>query len=284
MSVANTGITVTLENFQQVILEGSQSKLIIVDFWADWCEPCKQLMPVLEKLAAEYSDRVTLVKIDCDEQQQLAAQFGIRSLPTVAFFKEGQPVDGFAGVEPESAIRARIEQHIPGPGEDLLKHARELLEQEQFDEAYALAKQAYDLQPEDTQAQLTLADAACSLGRIEQTESLLDGIRLADQDSYFQQVQSKLQLAKQAADSPELRALQQQVKEQPDNLELALELATSLYQAKRMEEALEVCFSVLKRDFNFPEARQQALDMLNGLPKGDPLAARYRRLLYSMMY
>lgn len=282
--MANVGTAVTIENFQQVILEGSKTKLIIVDFWADWCEPCKQLMPVLEKLASEYSDRVTLAKIDCEEQQQLAAQFGIRSLPTVAFFKDGQPVDGFAGVEPESAIRARIEQHIPGPGDDLLQKAQQLLEQEQFEEAYSTAKQAYDLQPDDVQVQLTLADAACSLGRIEQTESLLAAIRLADQDSYFQHVQSKLQLAVQAADSPELRALQQQVSDQPENLELALELASSLYQAQRMEEALEVCFSVLRRDFDFPQAKQQALDMLNGLPKGDPLAARYRRVLYSMMY
>lgn len=83
--MANVGIQVTIENFQQVILEGSKDKLVIVDFWADWCEPCKQLMPVLEKLANEFSDRVTLAKIDCDDQQQLAQQFGIRSLPTVAF-------------------------------------------------------------------------------------------------------------------------------------------------------------------------------------------------------
>ncbi|MGQ4275435.1 thioredoxin [Pseudidiomarina sp. E22-M8] len=282
--MANVGTQVTIENFQEVILEGSKTKLIIVDFWADWCEPCKQLMPVLEKLANEFSDRVTLAKIDCDDQQQLAQQFGIRSLPTVAFFKDGQPVDGFAGVEPESAIRARIEEHVPGPSDDLLQQAQQLLQQEQFEEAYSTAKQAYDLQPDDVQVQLTLADAACSLGRIEQTEQLLEAIRLADQDSYFQHVQSKLQLARQAADSPELRALQQQVREQPDNLELTLELANSLYQAQRMEEALEVIFSVLRRDFEFPQAKQQALDMLNGLPKGDPLAAKYRRVLYSMMY
>ncbi|CAB0151913.1 Thioredoxin [Pseudidiomarina piscicola] len=282
--MANIGIPVTIENFEQIILTGSKTKLVMVDFWADWCEPCKQLMPILEKLASDYSDRVTLAKIDCEEQQQLAAQFGIRSLPTVAFFKDGQPVDGFAGVEPESAIRARIEQHIPGPGDDLLQQAQQLLQQEQFDEAYAAAKQAYDLQSDNVQAQLTLADAACSVGRIEQTETLLKAIALADQDSYFQHVQSKLQLAREAADSPELRALQQQVEEQPDDLELALELATALYQAHRMEEALELVFQVLKQDFEFANAKQKALDMLNGLPKGDPLAAHYRRVLYSMMY
>lgn len=282
--MANVGTNVTIENFQQVILEGSKNKLIIVDFWADWCEPCKQLMPVLEKLAGEFSDRVTLAKIDCEAEQQLAAQFGIRSLPTVAFFKDGQPVDGFAGVEPESAIRARIEQHIPGPGADLLEQAQQLLQQESYQEAYALAKQAYDLQPNEVQTQLTLADAACSVGRLEQTESLLQGIGLADQDSYYQHVVSKLELAKQAADSPELRALEEQAAAAPDDLELQLNLATKLYDAQRMEEALEVAFAVLQKDFNHGSAKKQTLDMLNGLPKGDPLAAQYRRKLYSMMY
>lgn len=282
--MAQVGINVTAENFQQIILEGSKQKLVIVDFWADWCEPCKQLMPVLEKLAAEYSDRVTLAKIDCEAQQQLAAQFGIRSLPTVAFFKDGQPVDGFAGVEPEASIRARIEQHVPGPGADVLQQAQQLLQNEQFQDAYALAKQALDLQPNDTEAKLTLADAACSIGRLEQTETLLAEIGLADQDSYYQHVVSKLQIAKQAADSPELQALQEQLAADPDNLELQLELAGKLYQVQRMEEALEIVFTILRRDFSVAEAKKQALDMLNGLPKGDPLASKYRRQLYSMMY
>ncbi|KFZ28960.1 hypothetical protein IDAT_07125 [Pseudidiomarina atlantica] len=282
--MAQVGINVTAENFQQIILEGSKQKLVIVDFWADWCEPCKQLMPILEKLAAEYSDRVTLAKIDCEAQQQLAAQFGIRSLPTVAFFKDGQPVDGFAGVEPEASIRARIEQHVPGPGADVLQQAQQLLQNEQFQDAYALAKQALDLQPNDTEAKLTLADAACSVGRLEQTETLLAEIGLADQDSYYQHVVSKLQIAKQAADSPELQALQEQLAADPDNLELQLELAGKLYQVQRMEEALEIVFTILRRDFSVAEAKKQALDMLNGLPKGDPLASKYRRQLYSMMY
>lgn len=280
----NNIINVTIENFQQVILQGSQDKLVLVDFWADWCEPCKQLMPVLEKLARDYADRVILAKIDCDAQQQLAAQFGVRSLPTVAFFKDGQPVDGFAGVEPEASIRERIEQHIPGPADDLLKEAQRLLEQEDYQDAYTAAKQAYDMNPADAMVRLTLADAACSVGRLEQGKELLNSIGMADQDSYYQHVLSKLTLAEQAADSPELRALVAAVEEAPDDLEKRLELAAKLYQAQRTEEALEHVFFVLRRDLAFGDARKQALDMLNGLPKGDPLAARYRRILYSMLY
>lgn len=282
--MAVTGIPVTAQNFQQVILQGSQEKLVIVDFWADWCEPCKQLMPVLEKLANEYQDRVTLVTIDCEAEQQLAAQFGIRSLPTVAFFKDGKPVDGFAGVEPEQSIRQRIEQHVPGPADDALVEAKQALANKDYDQAYTLAKQAHDFDAENLQAKLLLAEAAVHVGRLEQTKSLLATIGLVDQDADYQHVVSLLEMAEQAADSPELRALQEQADANPDDAKLRLELAAKLFEAQRTEEALEQAFSVLRKDMGNADARKQTLDMLNALPKGDPLAAKYRRALYSMLY
>ncbi len=281
---SNNIIDVTAENFQQVILEGSQQKLIIVDFWADWCEPCKQLMPVLEKLAQEFSEQVVLAKINCDEQQQLAAQFGIRSLPTVAFFKDGQPADGFAGVETESAIRQRIENLVPSVDDELLTQAQQAIANNDFELAFSTAKQLLDINPDNQQASLVLADASCELGRLEQAEELLQGINLANQDSYYQAVVAKLNMAQQAADSPELRDLQDQVAQQPDNLSLRLELAAKLYAAQRAEEALAQAFEVLQKDVNYAEAKQQVLDMLNSLPNGDPLASRYRGKLYSMLY
>lgn len=277
-------IDINLENAQRVIIEGSQDKLVIIDFWADWCESCKQLMPTLEKLAAAFPTQVVLAKVNCDEQQQLATQFNIRSLPTVIFFKDGQPVDGFAGVEPESTIRARIEKYLPTVDDELVTQALKCVETGEYKQGYTLAKQAVDINPDSSQAQIVLADAACELGRLEQSEQLLTSIRMADQDQYFQHVMSKLNVAKQAADSPELRQLAEQLTSAPDNHELRLELAAKLYAAHRAEEALEHIFAVLRQDLNFGQAKQQALDMLNALPKGDPLAASYRRKLYSMLY
>lgn len=277
-------IDINLENAQRVIIEGSQDKLVILDFWADWCESCKQLMPTLERLAAAFPSQVVLAKVNCDEQQQLATQFNIRSLPTVIFFKDGQPVDGFAGVEPESSIRARIEKYLPTVDDELVSQALKCVEAGEYEQGYTLAKQAVDLNPDSSQAQIVLADAACELGRLEQAEQLLSSIRMADQDQYFQHVMSKLNVAKQAADSPELRQLAEQLTSAPDNHELRLELAAKLYAAHRAEEALEHIFAVLRQDLNFGQAKQQALDMLNALPKGDPLAASYRRKLYSMLY
>lgn len=277
-------VNVTLENFQQVILEGSKSKLVVIDFWADWCEPCKQLMPVLEKIAADYPNDLVLAKIDCEAQQQLAAQFGIRSLPTVAIFKDGQALDGFAGVEPESAIRARLEPHLPKPEDELLQQAQGLLEAGDSKNAYTKAKQAFDLNESSLPARMLLAEAAVTTGLIEQAKALLADIRLADQDQAYQHVKSMIELAEQAADSPELRELTAAVEAAPTDLAMRLSLAIKLFEANRSEEALEHAFIVLQADINFADARQHTLNMINSLPAGDPLAAQFRRRLYSMLY
>jgi putative thioredoxin len=101
--------------FQQLVIENSFHKPVLVDFWAEWCAPCKALMPLLAKIAEGYQGELLLAKINCDVEQQVVAQFGIRSLPTVVLFKDGQPVDGFAGAQPESAIRAMLEPHVQMP-------------------------------------------------------------------------------------------------------------------------------------------------------------------------
>lgn len=283
MSESNI-VNLDLQNFQQVLLEGSKEKLIIIDFWADWCEPCKQLMPVLEKLAMQYSEQVILAKINCDEQQELAAQFGIRSLPTVAFFKDGQPVDSFGGVKTEGEIREILTKHLPSPSDDLIQQAQTAMGEGDANTAYTLAKQAYDLDNASMQVLKLLAEAAVDAGRLDQAKELVAKIPLVEQDGDYQRIKGKLELAEDAADSPELRALQKQVESNPDDLALKLQLALKFHEANRDEEALQQVFIVLGRDVNFADAKKYALDIINSLPDGDPLAATYRRKLYSTMY
>lgn len=118
---------VTSANFEQLVLENSFHKPVLVDFWAEWCAPCKALMPLLAKITEEYAGELLLAKVNCDIEQDVVMRFGIRSLPTVVLFKDGQPVDGFAGAQPESAIRAMLEPHVqlpPAPEADLLQSAR----------------------------------------------------------------------------------------------------------------------------------------------------------------
>ena len=101
-------------NAAAMLIEESHKRLIVADFWADWCEPCKALMPILEKIANEYQGAFLLAKINADSQQMIAQQFGVRSLPTVVLVRDGKPVDGFAGAQPESTIRQLLEKHLPG--------------------------------------------------------------------------------------------------------------------------------------------------------------------------
>ncbi len=277
-------IEINEQNAQQVLIQGSQDKVVLIDFWADWCEPCKQLMPVLEKIAADYPDDLILAKINCDEQQAIAGQFGVRSLPTLVVFKDGQPVDGVAGVQPESAIRDMLSKYLPAPQDEALQQAQDALHAEDFEAAYTFAKQAFDLAPEDPAARLILADAAASVGHTEQAKQLLSELTIADQDSYYQQILAKIKLAEEAADTPEITALEQALAASPDDLQIHVDLALQYHQVKRHEEALELLFQVLRKDMQFGDAKQTALNVINNLPSGDPLAARYRRIMYSMLY
>lgn len=277
-------IEINEQNAQQVLIEGSKSKVILIDFWADWCEPCKQLTPVLEKIAGDYPDDLILAKINCDEQQAISSQFGVRSLPTLVVFKDGQPVDGLAGAQPESAIRDMLSKYLPAPEDDALGLARNAISEQDFEAAYTHAKQAFDLNPEAAEARLLLADAAASIGHTDQAKELLQALTIADQDSYYQQILAKIELAEEAADSPEIQALESEIKNAPEDMDLKIKLAVQYHQAKRHQEALDLLFEVLRKDLNFGDARKTTVDIINNLPDGDPLAAASRRKLYSLLY
>jgi putative thioredoxin len=120
------GLNVTSSNFMSTVVEASARTPILVDFWAPWCGPCKQLMPVLDRLAVEYSGRFVLAKVNTEEQQELAQQVGVRSLPTVMLFKDRSVVDHFIGIQPEPQIRAMLDKHLPKSSDSALNTAQSL--------------------------------------------------------------------------------------------------------------------------------------------------------------
>jgi putative thioredoxin len=274
----------TAQNVQQDLIDASKEKLIIIDFWADWCEPCKQLMPVLEKLATEYSEQVILAKVNCDAEQQLAMQFGIKSLPTVMLFKDGQPIDGFAGVQPEAAIREILDKHLPSKFQLLMADAFELHQQQSFEAAYPIIKQALTLEATNADAKLLLADICIEIGQLDEASQIVSTIKMADQNGQYQHVLAKLEMAKKSAESPEIVSLQKQLSEDPESLSLKRELAIALHQAKRHEESLSLLLEVLKKDLAFEDVRQVYLDIIAGLPDGNELAGKFRRSLYNLLY
>ena len=279
-------VEVTQENAQQVLIDGSHQHLVLVDFWADWCAPCKSLMPVLEKLAGEYPEQLVLAKVNADEQQMLAAQFGVRSLPTVMLLKDGQPVDGFMGAQPESAVRELLDKYLPKPWDLALEQARGLMAAGQFGEALPALKQA--LEDSRQQADIAFAYCACllELNRSEEAEAVLDAVKLADQDAEYQQLKAQLALKQEAARSPEVTALEQQLAGDPDNLELAYQLGVQYSQNGHQREALETLLAILRRNIGFRDgaAKSAYMDILATLGKGDPLAVEYQRKVYTLLY
>lgn len=277
-------VDITLDNFQSAILEASMEKLVMVDFWADWCEPCKDLFPILEKLANEYSDHLILAKVNCEEQQQIAAQFGVRNLPTVMLVQQGQPVDGFAGAQPESAIREILQKYLPNPEDELIATAQAFIAEGNYQSAFALAKQAFEMNTESIDARYLFIDCAIETGSIDTAKTLLESIKLADQDARHSTLLGKIELAEQASQSPEIQALQALVEAEPDNLQAKIDLAIQLQQANKAEDALALLLKVLQKDLNFGDAKKTMLDVVNALPDGEPLKSTYRRKLYSLLY
>jgi putative thioredoxin len=274
---------VTIENVREV-LEQSFTQLVLFYFYSERSPACLNLGPVLQRVAQSYPDVLTLAVVDCDQEQQLAAHFGVRSVPTVLFIKEGQPVDGFAGEEPEQAILQRLSAFLPKPEDQLLQQVQPLLEQQNWTEAYPLLKQAKELATERVDIRLQLALVQVELGQLEAAEKALSTVLMADQDAMYQSVKARLELAQQAADSPEIKALEQALAADPHNKELQQQLAVQYHQVQRSAEALALLYEILKQDLNFGEAKKLYLDMLATLPKGEPLASSYRRKLYSLLY
>ncbi|WP_444885693.1 thioredoxin [Microbulbifer sp. PSTR4-B] len=279
-------VDVTAENAQQVLIEESMNRPVLVDFWADWCEPCKQLMPVLEKLANEYAGQFLLAKVNADTEQMIAGQLGVRSLPTVMLLKEGQPVDGFAGVQPESQIREMLDKYLPKPWDIKLQQAQALIGEDKVDEALPLLRQAYAESSERVDIAKHLAALLLDQNRAAEAETVLSKILLADQDAEYQRLMAQLELKQQAADTPEIQALQKALEQNPQDYDSAYKLAVQYSQANRHEEALELLLDILRKDMNFADgaAKQAFLDMVKSLGAGDPIATQYQRKLMTLMF
>lgn len=282
---ANFTVDVTESNFQQVLEQSSQVPVLFY-FWSERSQHCQQLDPVLEKLASEYNGKFILAKIDCDSQQMIAAQFGIRAIPTVYLFKDGQPADGFQGPQPEEAIRELLGRFLPKEEELKAAEAEELMREGKFVDALPLLKDAWQMSNQRSDIGLLLAEVQIALTRSEDAEAVLATIPLQDRDTRYQGLVAQIELLKQAADTPEIQQLQQQVEAEPDNAELAVKLALQLHAVGRNEESLTLLMKHLKCNLDAADgsAKKTMLDILAALGTGDALAARFRRQLYSLLY
>lgn len=284
MSVQNS-VTITEANLHQV-LEQSMTTPVLFYFWSDRSQHCQQLTPVLESLAAQYNGQFILAGVDCDAEQMVASQFGLRAIPTVYLFQNGQPVDGFQGPQPEEAIRALLDKVLPREEELKTQQAQLLIQEGNYADALPLLRDARQLAPQNSEIGLLLAETQIALSRSDEAETVLKTIPLQDQDSRYQGLVAQIELLKQAADTPEIQLLQQQLEQNPEDAALASQLALQLHQVGRNEEALELLFSHLKKDLSAADgqARKMMQEILAALGTGDALASKYRRQLYSLLY
>ncbi|MFD1007610.1 MULTISPECIES: tetratricopeptide repeat protein [Oceanisphaera] len=276
-------VDINVQNFQQALIEASNSKTVVVFFHAQAVPECQMMVPVLERLIGADNQHIDLARVDVGDPQlqSLASQLGLRALPAMAAFKEGQPVDALEGPQDESAITEFLKPYQPNEAELLLVQAKQMLGVDP-QAAYDLLQQARALEDSAT-IRLYLAECALALHKLEETKQLLATIGMADQDQQYQHILARLELAVEAADSPELRELEQKLAAEPESLPLKEELAVQLFQAGKQEEALQLLIEVLQIDLAFGDARKYFLDMLTTMG-ADPVASRYRRKLYSMLY
>lgn len=278
-------VDINEQNFRE-ILERSAQTPILIHFWANAYPESTEILPALRQLAQQYQGAFTLALLDCQAQGPIAAQFGVQVLPTIALFINGQAVDGLGGAQSIEAIQAMLGKHLPSTEELALQQAIEQMQNGLYPQALnTLRALPVELQQRGD-VKLAMADCLLEANQAEAAEQLLSSIPLEYQDNYFKGLQAKLELQKQAANSPEIQKLELDYQNDPTNHTLACELAVQYQHVGREEEALEILWKLLKTNLNLGdgEVKKTFMDILSALGQGNAIASRYRRQLYSILY
>jgi putative thioredoxin len=277
----------TAENFEADVLKASLQVPVLVDFWATWCGPCKQLGPILEKLAAEYNGAFRLAKVDVDKEQQLGAAFQIRSIPTVMLVKDGQLVDGFPGALPEGQLREFLKHHGIEPAEPAAEAPADIGDAAPADphaEVLRLRK-AVEAAPEQDSLKLDLALSLLATGHAHEAEQLLDALpaNLSTDDRAIK-ARARLGFAALLRDAPAPQVLEAAIAANPDDLRARHLLGVQQIVSGQPEAGLEQFLEMLRRDRGFEDGlpKRALIDAFRILDDED-LVGRYRRRMASVL-
>ena len=273
-------------NYQQIVIQGSHQVPILVDFWASWCQPCQILMPVLAKLADEYQGRFILAKINTEEQQAIAAQFGIRSIPTVKLFKAGQPVDEFAGALPESDIRAFLERHLPRASDGSVAAAQDRLLAGDAAGALEMLQTAQAEDPSNPRILITMAQAQAAGGDIDAAEQTLDGLPADEQQKpEVTRLRGQMYFDRIAVASDDMTSLRTRVAAETNDSEARYQLAAHQVMDGDNEGAMDNLLKVMQTDREFgDDAARLALLKLFDMLGDDPVVSRYRARMFNFLH
>ncbi|WED27428.1 co-chaperone YbbN [Vibrio sp. DW001] len=273
------------QNFRQV-LEQSVQHPVLIHFWAPMSPESTEIIPALQTLTQQYKGAFTLALLNCEQEQAISSQFGVQALPTIALFMNGQPVDGLGGPQTIEAIKEMLSKHLPSQDELTLKEAQEKLQAGEHELALSLINTLSEELKIRGDIKLATVDCLIETLQFEQAKALLAHIPLEYQDNYYKGLVAKLELHDQAADSPEIQALENRLNQNPLDAIVAIELALQYHQVARSEESLALLWSFLVKDLNVAdgEMKKSFMDILSALGQGNSTAAKYRRQLYSLLY
>lgn len=304
--MATAGLTTDemklVEDFRRDVVEPSQTKLVILDFWAEWCGPCKALTPVIEKVAAEYADKgVILRKINVDENNFIASQFQVRSIPTVYALFQGQPVADLTSARSEEQLKSALDQILaqipvqPGaageaPKQDvapLITMGEDVLADGDGERAYGIFAQILQIEPENAAAIAGMVRALVTAGRMDEAEGILASLpeKLAS-DPAIDRARSALALAKDRPSDDALDALKADAAANPGDMQKQFELANGLFGAGDRQAAADILLNLIavEREWNEGAAKQRLLQIFETVGLEDPWVASTRRRLSAILF
>jgi len=277
----------TADNFQQGVIDNSYKAPVVVDFWAEWCEPCKQLMPILQRIVNELQGQCILAKVNSETQRELAQQFQIRSIPTVMIFKNGEVVEKFSGVLPEQSIRNRIEQHRITKADIKRQQGLQAIQSGDTDGAKDLLLEAEQLDTEHLGVQIDLAHLEAMQQDYAAAQKRLNKLKIADRErEEVINLLNKIELEMATQNAPPLEDLIHTVEQNPaDNLS-RYQLATQLINQGEHEAGLQHLLTILQRDRKFQNdgAKKAMLSTFSLLGNEHPLVSEYRRKMFNAMH
>ncbi|MBO0346649.1 thioredoxin [Roseibium sp. CAU 1637] len=282
---------VTTQTFMQDVMEASRGQTILVDFWAPWCEPCKQLTPIIEAAVKAAGGTVKLAKMNIDENPEVPGQMGIQSIPAVVAFKDGQPVDGFMGVQPESQIKAFIEK-VGGPVpvsqiDQLLEQGEALVVAQDFGQASEFFGAAMQIEQDNPRALVGYAQCFLGAKDVVKAREVLDMVPEDQRDGeHYLAASAALKLAEQAEALGDLGEFEERIAANPNDLQARLDLALGLAAAGDKQTAVDQLIEIVRRDraWNEDGGRKQLLEFFEAWGFKDPASAYGRRKLSSVLF
>lgn len=278
---------VSAQNFQVLVIENSLKQPVLVDFWADWCEPCKTVMPMLAKLAEEYAGKFILAKVDTEQEKELAAHFSIKSLPTMKLFVKGQVADERIGVIPESEVRAFIDAFITSESDKIVRAAMQALDEGRAEDALALMNQALAKDPENADLKISIAKIVAAQGDRDSALALLDS--LSDEDNKKDEavkLRAEIEVAKQLENAPALPEIEQRLSDDPKDLEALLQKSRHLSASADYDEAMECLLKIMTVDRQFEDdlGRTSLISLFDLLGGEHPSVQKYRRKMFTLLH